>query len=600
MNKQKMYGAIIGIMAFIALIVGITLAYWSWASTEQQKTLVTFTVASGFTCSADGGGDITSSQVSLAPAACTNSMYAIQRTVKVNTIQDAGKTIYLDMWLHVNSISANLAGTSNFKYALTTSSEGCTSGTVVSSGSFSGVAANDDIKILSGKEYQTSATNDTYYLYIWLDSAETDNATQNGTFSFSLGGTCTDQEPPKLSDTIASSALSGTAVNFAQTSVKNGTDGLYRLESTANDTHPVYYYRGNVTNNNVLFAGFCWKIVRTTSTGGTKLVYNGTPTDGKCNNTTGTVTQLSSTSAFNSSSNLPAYVGYMHDGAAYTRGSSTGTGWKYAPDVSYDNGAYTLIDKGTYVVETKDTISGTNLNYHHYTCGNATDTSCATVKYVYYVEGSTAYYINLTNNKKVSNALNDMLTNTGNTNNSTIKTAIDNWYAANMTAYTNMLEDTIWCNDRSIYQLNGWNPDGGSTSSFLYFGPYGRINSTHQPIVTCPSKNDSFTVTESSTGNGKLTYPIGLLTADEINMAGGLYATGNSSYYLYTNQNYWALSPRYFINDGIAHGWGVFTTGSLDGRLVSNTGGVRPSVSLKPGTILSGGDGTGNNPYTVR
>ena len=290
----------------------------------------------------------------------------------------------------------------------------------------------------------------------------------------------------------------------------------------------------------------------------------------------------------------------MYDNVTYTRGNGTGTGWKYAPDVTYDNGVYTLIDKGTYVVENKDTINGTSLNHHHYTCGNATDTSCETVMYVYFVNDgyNYAYYINLTNNKKVGNALSDMLTNTGNTESSTIKAAVDNWYLANMTSYTNMLEDTIWCNDRSIYQLGGWDPDGGSVTSYLYFGPYGRMTSTHQPIVTCPSKNDSFTVTESSTGNGKLTYPVGLLTADEINMAGAINGTDNSSYYLYTNQNYLALSPYYFSNNNANVGY-VFTTGDLNVSFVVFASGVRPSVSLKPSTVLAGGDGTGNNPYTV-
>ena len=173
-----------------------------------------------------------------------------------------------------------------------------------------------------------------------------------------------------------------------------------------------------------------------------------------------------------------------------------------------------------------------------------------------------------------------------------------------MTSYTNMLEDTIWCNDRSIYQLNGWDPDGGnpanSSTSYLYFGPYERIAITHVPIVTCSSKNDSFTVTESSTGNGKLTYPVGLLTADEINMAGATYSTSNSSYYLYTNQDYWALSPYYFSNsNGYAYDWYVYLAVALNNGYVSSTRGVRPSVSLKPSTVLAGGDGTGNNPYTV-
>ena len=597
--KSKLFGALLALLLFAALFASVTFAVWSWSSTSGQSTNVTFTVTNSFSCSADGGGNITSATKRLAPTLCNDTDYAIQRTVRVNTTQNSGTTVYLDMWLDVNSIDQALSDSNYFKYALTTSASSCTTN-VVSSGSFHGASAGSKYNLLS-KDYPSTTTNDTFYLYIWLDYDETDPNTQGAGFDISLGGSCTDHRNT-FTEMLAPSAQSGTSVNFAQTSFANGTNGLYLLESTVNDAHPVYYYRGNVTDNNVLFAGFCWKIVRTTSTGGTKLIYNGTPTGGKCNNTTGTITQLSSTSKFNNGYNLPVNFGYMRDDVIYTHGSGTGTGWKYAPDVSYDNGVYTLIDKGSYVVETKDTISGTNLNYHHYTCGNASDTSCATVRYVYYVVDGYAYYINLTNNKKVGNAIADMLTNSGNTNNSTIKTAIDNWYGANMTSYTNMLEDTIWCNDRSIYQLGGWNPDGGnpanSSASYLYFGPYERIAITHVPIVTCPSKNDSFTMTESSTGNGKLTYPVGLLTADEINMAGGLIGTGNPIYYLYTNQNYWVMSPSFFSGN-VAFEYYVTTGGILNREYSNEIYGVRPSVSLKPSVMLSGGDGTGNNPYTV-
>ena len=63
---------------------------------------------------------------------------------------------------------------------------------------------------------------------------------------------------------------------------KNGK-GLYEYTKTMNDTYPVYYYRGDVENNNIKFGGFCWKIVRTTSTGGTKIIYNGEPNgSGQC------------------------------------------------------------------------------------------------------------------------------------------------------------------------------------------------------------------------------------------------------------------------------------------------------------------------------
>ena len=54
---------------------------------------------------------------------------------------------------------------------------------------------------------------------------------------------------------------------------------LYTGEGADTYAKPVYYYKGNVQNNNVLFGGFCWKIVRTTETGGVKIVYNGVQKD---------------------------------------------------------------------------------------------------------------------------------------------------------------------------------------------------------------------------------------------------------------------------------------------------------------------------------
>jgi len=126
-----------------------------------------------------------------------------------------------------------------------------------------------------------------------------------------------------------------------------------------------------------------------------------------------------------------------------------------------------------------------------------------------------------------------------NTNNSTIKTAIDNWYANNMTEYTPYLEDTVWCNDRSIYS-GGWTKDGDATG-YLYYSPYNRASNLRKPDLSCSNINDSFTVSETN-GNGKLKYPISLLTADEIMLAGGRLYSSNSKYYLYTNEYWWALS----------------------------------------------------------
>ena len=154
---------------------------------------------------------------------------------------------------------------------------------------------------------------------------------------------------------------------------------LYTGEGADTYANPVYYYKGNVQNNNVLFAGFCWKIVRTTETGGVKIVYNGVQKDGSCNNT-GTDSQIG-TSKFNSSSNSPAYVGYMYN-KVYTYSSksmSSQSNIVFGNSFTYANGTYTL--KDTMTVATWS--SGYNtINNNHYTC-MTTGTSCTNLYYVY-------------------------------------------------------------------------------------------------------------------------------------------------------------------------------------------------------------------------
>jgi len=184
-----------------------------------------------------------------------------------------------------------------------------------------------------------------------------------------------------------------------------------------------------------------------------------------------------------------------------------------------------------------------------------------------------------------------MLYNDGvNTNNSMIKTAIDYWYQNNMTDFTDYLEDTVWCNDRSLgsrtQNTNGWNPNGGSTGTYLYFKS---VNDDRN--LTCKNKNDRFTVNEAN-GNGALTYPVGMIDETERNLAynGGSPHTSGSSY--------WGLSPNYFYYIS-ARGYSVFSSGFADYYNVYYTHGVRPAVSLRAGIEYSSGDGSSAKPFVV-
>ena len=362
--------------------------------------------------------------------------------------------------------------------------------------------------------------------------------------------------------------------------------GLYDGEGADTYANPVYYYKGNVQNNNVLFAGFCWKIVRTTETGGVKIVYNGVQKNGSCNNT-GTDSQLESTKAFNSNSTSPAYVGYMYNTvypvADKSMSSQSNIVFGNSFDYNSNNGTYTLKDTKTVVTWS----SGYNtINNNHYTC-MTTGTTCSSIYYVFYTNSSAAYYITLTNGKSVNDALNEMLyADDVNKNDSTIKTYIDDWYKSNLAIYEDKLErDAVFCNDRSILSLGGWNPDGGSTTSnySLRFKNFNSVTS-----LVCANEIDRFS---HSNSKAYLKYPIGLLSAPELRLAGY-----GSSHYFNNGQYVWLGSPNFFNYNAYVS---EVDSGGWTNTIVNYTFGVRPSVSLKPKTYFSSGNGSFTNPFVI-
>ena len=266
----------------------------------------------------------------------------------------------------------------------------------------------------------------------------------------------------------------------------------------------------------------------------------------------------------------------------------------YGNDVTWDGTKYTLTDTYTSTSGWSNDRT-TAAKKYHYTCLNSTG-ECTDVYYIlYFGNNSYIYYLKLSSGKNIEDAKNEMFTNT---TDSTIKQTIDTWYETNMTAYTKKLEDAIWCNDRTLYSgsLAGKDVDAGT--SYSYFSTYNRTIRIYSPNIKCQNENrDGFTVSTASGGNGKLTYPVGLLTADEVILAGGNYGYTNSWYYLYTDQDYWALSPSGF---GYGDAKGFFTGSNLNGNyVVSISHGVRPSIVLSKGTRYSSGDGTVYYPYVI-
>ena len=193
-----------------------------------------------------------------------------------------------------------------------------------------------------------------------------------------------------------------------------------------------------------------------------------------------------------------------------------------------------------------------------------------------------------------------------NTNDSTIKTYVDNWYKNNLTAYTKYLSnDAVYCNDRELAPGSTYRTDGTE----FYYAPNGRLNTNKTPTYNCTNNKDAFSGNNSE---AKLTYPIGLMTIDEIAYAGGKYNTNLPSPYAWYYLNsaggsitgriwWWSLSPN--IWDGSSSDiWSVRCSsnpGYLGSNYVSNSTGVRPVLSLKSCIKYSTGDGSATNPYTI-
>ncbi len=175
----------------------------------------------------------------------------------------------------------------------------------------------------------------------------------------------------------------------------------------------------------------------------------------------------------------------------YKEGAKSG---EYYTNAVWENGAYVLSNgnSGTSPDET-----------HHYIC----DTNCTKVRYYYYISGSDYYYILLENGMSIEDAIYQM-TGTGtqetkakpvninyelNNYNSSIKGYLDNWYKKNLTDYTNYLDNTsVYCNDRSINDLGGWNPSGTSITARRQFYHYGDNRDSN-----CVNETDRFSETNS-------------------------------------------------------------------------------------------------------
>ena len=295
----------------------------------------------------------------------------------------------------------------------------------------------------------------------------------------------------------------------------------------------------------------------------------------------------------------PTYVGYKYneDFSLHESNGTTGYDW-FTNTTKYNFGTGYTFDQSTR----KFTLTGDikqltwsdnheeRVNNQLYSCLN---TSC---NVVYKIVG----YNSVAEMKvqPISYSSNSLVTAQTNTTDSPIKTKLDSWYKTNLTSYTSKLTDETFCNDRSITSGSGY-----LTTPSTFYGAYTRLQDRKTPSLKCSGDNDKFKMSNES---AKLNYPVALITADEVALAGGRgYYNGgyspNSNYYLYNGNYFWTLSPSYFSSGhSSAYVWPVMPSGSLTPwNGVTNSFGVRPVINLRADVQITKGDGSSLNPFVI-
>ena len=410
----------------------------------------------------------------------------------------------------------------------------------------------------------------------------------------------------------------------------NDTSSSYMVYDSLKECQEASEYNVNCRIGIDVGMPMYWRILRINGDGTIRVIYDGTSAHANGEESEDRQIGMSAFNVFwkrdnvqestNSSVSFDnAGVGYMygnHDTIVetieYSSTSFTNTSTYYiAKEYNYDEstGLFTLKDP-IQVLGSDLTTDYIGYYYTSYTPTNppssvgllykimritAGDKS-ASVKYVLVSQG--------TSSKEVAQT---------NINDSTIKNYLDNWYKNNIFGTENeqYLADNIFCNDRSlstsggpiaitnnfysIRRLSSIKPGLGAGATETWYNFYD--SASDKLDLRCPQQNDAFTVSDTKNGNGALRYPVGLINATEVWLAGGGFQS-NREYYLYSGFDYWTLTPQVFTgNDACV--MGVDDRGyANDYNNVASIDGVRPVINLKAEILLQG-SGTATDPYRI-
>ncbi len=159
--------------------------------------------------------------------------------------------------------------------------------------------------------------------------------------------------------------------------------------------------------------------------------------------------------------------------------------------------------------------------------------------------------------------------------------SLENWYKNNIInkGLEKYVVTSKYCNDSTNY-----------TEDFvMYFNSYKRVAVDKNPSLTCPTTTAGF--------GGLYERKIGLLSVDEVALAGGVYGINNQHYYLYNGENFFTQSGSFFQNN-TAQMFIVTNNGAISSAATNTSLGLRPVINID-GSIIVSGTGTIDNPYQI-
>ena len=351
MEKNKKL-IVLGVLALILIVSGITYAILTWTSSRINIGLT----SNCFTIDYTKGNDIANASIKALNESdlISNNKFTIKEGIALTYANIGIKSTctiegYGSLYLNVTTLSSAFStGNSKgaLKYAVLDNTSTTSTVTVasllnqqfniVSKGS---ITSTGKITLLT-KQLSNTKLNK-YLIVIYADVSKIANDAMNASFNGTVSADANQGKAPITpEDQLVNLGLtlSSETPNFTKTSIDDKTNGIYSAED---DLGTSYYFRGNVTNNYVKFANKYWRIIRINGDGTVRMIYAGTSAHANGYDDSSANDMSIGNSTFNSSRDDNTYVGYMYGtkgGATYanTHSNTTNSTIKTKLDSWYD------------------------------------------------------------------------------------------------------------------------------------------------------------------------------------------------------------------------------------------------------------------------